>query len=127
GETPKHGERSRQHADGFGQPRDRQSLEIADEARPRRRQPLATEAGHLRRRFAREQLRDQRAGVQITGRLAAREHDAHDALSYRRGCWNSIGSTAVLNVTAFSVRSRICRPSRITVALNGTSMPFTLR
>ena len=77
GQAPQHRERSRQHADRFRQPCDRDALEVANEPDTRRCETLTAEAEDVGGRIAAKDLGGQRSGVQITGRLAARDHDAH--------------------------------------------------
>ena len=81
-----HGKGAREHADRLGQAGHGESLEVADQTRARRGQSLAAEAEDLRGGLATEDLGDQRARVQITGRLAARDHDAHRCGTGQSGC-----------------------------------------
>ena len=76
-QTPQHRERARDDADRFGQAGDRQAAEVADEMPARGLETLAAEAEDLGVRLTRLQLRGERAGIQIAGRLAAGDHDSH--------------------------------------------------
>jgi hypothetical protein len=53
-------------------------VEIADELRTGITQPVAAESGNRGGRIDLPDLSGQRAGVKITGWLAARDHHAHD-------------------------------------------------
>jgi hypothetical protein len=71
-----HGVRARQHARHFEEAGDRQPLEIANETGAGLAQPLAPEPPDDRRGSDPPDLPYQRAGVHVTGRLAARDHHA---------------------------------------------------
>ena len=66
-------ERARDHAQRFGQAGDRQAVEVGDQPPAGRGEALAAEAEDVDVRLAAAQRLDQRARVQITGGLAARQ------------------------------------------------------
>ena len=69
--------RAREHPRDLEKAGDGQSAEIADERGARRPQAIAAESGDDGRRIDPQDLRRERAGVEIAGRLSARDHDAH--------------------------------------------------
>ena len=71
-------ERARHLGDRLGQAGDGEAAVVVDERAAGRRERGAAEAGHARSAgIERAQLADERAGVQIAGRLAARQQQAH--------------------------------------------------
>ena len=69
--------RAGQHARHFEEAGHRQALEIGDEVGTSAAKLLAAEAGDDRGWIELEKLAGERAGVQVPGRLAAGNHDAH--------------------------------------------------
>ena len=128
------------HAQRFGEAGHREPLEVPHERRAGRAKAIAAEAGDHGAGLELQDLGGQRAGVQIAGRLAARDHHAqaipigHDCV---RLCWSvavgqlgfvkSPGGSGTLKRTVFTSRSRGDSPARRTTVWNGTWMPLTLR
>jgi hypothetical protein len=76
--------RARQHARYLQESGDRETLKIGDEARASIAEPLAAEPGDDRRWIEIEQLARERAGVEVAGRFAAGDQDAHDSGARKR-------------------------------------------
>ena len=102
------GDRSGQLGEGFGQAGDGEIAIVVDEAAARRRELRATKAGDGNVRIDRAQLARQRAGVEIAGRLAAREEQAR---AQDAGRLNSAGSTGELILTSVTVRCTARSPT----------------
>ena len=125
--------RPRQHARDLEQAGDRQALEVGNQAGSRITQPLTAEAGDLCRRIELANLARERAGVQVAGRFAARDHHAHESDSLvpaavaQLGLVKRAGSSGMLYPTLCTRRlTNGCPPLR-TVAPNATLTPPMLR
>ena len=76
-EPPIHRVGLRQDARDLQQTRHRDAAEVADERRAGLLKAIAAEAGNGGGGFRAQDLGRQRAGVEVTGRLAAGDHHAH--------------------------------------------------
>ena len=68
---------SRQHLQRLGEAGDREPPEVGDQPRARAGELFAAEPERLEFRVASPQRFDERAGIEVAGRLAARNHDPH--------------------------------------------------
>ena len=75
GQEPQHAPRARQHGQGFGEPGHRQAMKVGDQFGAGGLQPFTAETEHFEVGFTATQGGDQRAGVEIARRLAARDHE----------------------------------------------------
>ena len=80
-------------------PGDRHAAEVPTSVAPRGAQAIAAEAGDRRARCGAQDLGGQRAGVQVAGRLAARDHHAHAEGDQPLELVKSAGSSGTLYST----------------------------
>ena len=105
-----------------GQAGDREVAVVVDEPAAGGRELRAAEAGDGERRIEREQLARQRAGVQVAGRLAARQQQARS----RSRAFEQRGSRSMLTLTSVMRRSTDCAPI-VRVAWKAIWIPSTAR
>ena len=72
-----------QHAQRLDETGDREAAKVADETAAGGAKVVAAEAEDVNRGILRAESFDERAGVQIAGRLAARQHHSHESARFQ--------------------------------------------
>ena len=126
-EPPIHRVGLRKDARDLQQTRHRDAAEVADEGRAGLLKAIAAKAGNGGGGIRAQDLGRQRAGVKVTGRLAAGDHRAHRWPDDQLWREKSAGSSGTLYSTLWTVRRTVTSPATRTTAVNGTLRPPTSR